>query len=112
MASLHSTCMPVEKDATGEFILSPDSLVKVRSEDRNSASNRRSFDRPDALKEKEIRVPIMEVNYSEVDALAKTLESDDVHTVISTIFTLEGSDPEIALIRSAEQSPATKQYLA
>ncbi|KAM0426277.1 hypothetical protein ACHAPT_008317 [Fusarium lateritium] len=65
----------------------------------------------DSEKAKDIGVPIVAADYGDVDALVSTLESHNVHTIISTILTVEGSDHEITLIRAAEQSSVTKRYV-
>lgn len=57
----------------------------------------------------------MPVDYADVDFVAKTLEKNNVHTVISGIamHSVDGSVPsEIDLIRAAEKSKTTKRMIA
>lgn len=54
---------------------------------------------------------MLAVDYSNVDSIVKTLEDYKVDTVISTLGSLFGADPEMALIQAAERSTATKRYI-
>ncbi|KAH7377611.1 heterokaryon incompatibility protein-domain-containing protein [Pyrenochaeta sp. MPI-SDFR-AT-0127] len=55
-------------------------------------------------KSRELRARLVVVDYSNIDNVASVLESSKVDTVISTLGTLAGSDPEVALIKGADQS--------
>jgi hypothetical protein len=65
--------------------------------------------------EAEIGVPVLAVDYSDVDAVAKMLEDNKIDTVVSGIAM--GSHgptppPEIDLIRAADLSKATKRMIS
>ncbi len=64
--------------------------------------------------ESELGVPVIAVDYSDVEAVTKTLEDNKVHTVISTIGMYPmGSEPkEIELIRAANASKVTKRMIS
>ena len=59
-------------------------------------------------------VPILVVDYEDVKAVTKTLEDNNVHTIVSSIamLTFDNSTPgEFALIEAADASKPTKRYL-
>lgn len=58
--------------------------------------------------------PVTEVDYAEVDAVARLLEANDVHTVISAINlrSAEGGDAEVDLVAAAARSSTTKRFMA
>ncbi|KLU84770.1 hypothetical protein MAPG_03806 [Magnaporthiopsis poae ATCC 64411] len=65
----------------------------------------------------EIGAPIVAVDYTDVDALAKVLEDNKVHTVVSAIAmhseVISGTPPgEINLIHAADQSSTTKRIIS
>ncbi|VUC30091.1 unnamed protein product [Clonostachys rosea] len=66
--------------------------------------------------EKELGVPIIAVDYDNVPALTKTLEDNNVDTVISTIFMMPsftGDLPkEVEIIRAANASKTTKRMIS
>lgn len=60
-------------------------------------------------------MPILAVDYSNVDALVKVLEGNNIHTVISGIamHSPDGTTPhEIELIQAADRSEATKRLIS
>ncbi|KAF4462549.1 NAD(P)-binding, partial [Fusarium albosuccineum] len=61
--------------------------------------------------QKEIGVPLISVDYANVDDLVSTLQSHNVNTVISTITTLGDNEPELNLIKAAEKSQITKRFV-
>jgi hypothetical protein len=62
-------------------------------------------------KEKEIGVPIVAVDYSSVESVINVLESHKIDTLISTVDSNAGPEPELVLIKAAEKSKATKRYI-
>ncbi|KAK3362517.1 hypothetical protein B0T25DRAFT_524497 [Lasiosphaeria hispida] len=65
--------------------------------------------------EAEIGVPIVPVDYSDVGAVAKALDDNKIHTVVSGIamHSADGTAPhEIELIRAADLSNATKRIIS
>jgi hypothetical protein len=64
-----------------------------------------------AEKEKEIGVPIVAVDYSDVDSVVRVLETHHVDTLISTVDSNAGPGPELVLIQAAEKSSVTKRYI-
>ncbi|PVH96182.1 NAD(P)-binding protein, partial [Periconia macrospinosa] len=62
-------------------------------------------------KSKELGARLVAVDYSNIDNVATVLESSKVETVVSTLGTVAGSDPEVALIKGADQSSVTKRYI-
>lgn len=59
-------------------------------------------------------MPIIHVDYSDVESISKLLESNNVHTVISALSVrspIEG-ESEINLARAAEKSGTTKRFIA
>ncbi|KAK4248804.1 isoflavone reductase [Corynascus novoguineensis] len=65
--------------------------------------------------EAEIGAPLVPVDYSDVDALAKVLEDNNVDTVVSGIamHSEDGSKPhEVELIRAADRSRTTKRLIS
>ncbi|KAF2846619.1 NAD(P)-binding protein [Plenodomus tracheiphilus IPT5] len=64
-----------------------------------------------AEKSKEYGAEILAVDYSNADSIAKVLESNNIDTVISTLGSMIGPDPELALIQAANKSNSTKRYI-
>ncbi|KAK0730249.1 hypothetical protein B0H67DRAFT_526937 [Lasiosphaeris hirsuta] len=65
--------------------------------------------------EAEIGVPILAVDYSDVEAVAKVLNDNNIHTVVSGIamHSVDGTEPhEKNLIRAADLSDATKRIIS
>ncbi|KAK0713431.1 hypothetical protein B0T26DRAFT_858083 [Lasiosphaeria miniovina] len=65
--------------------------------------------------EAEIGVPIISVDYSDVDALVKVLEDNNIDTVVSGIamHSADGTRPnEVELIRAADLSKTTKRLVS
>ena len=59
-------------------------------------------------------VPVFAVDYNNVDQLTKTLQSNDVHTVISAISMYEAiaAQSESNLVAAAAKSSSTKRFVA
>ncbi|KAK1726481.1 hypothetical protein CaCOL14_012189 [Colletotrichum acutatum] len=62
-------------------------------------------------REKEIGARILPVDYSSADDIARVLEENNVHTVISTLNNMASVEPELNLIAAADQAAATKRYV-
>ncbi|KAL1792898.1 hypothetical protein ACET3X_009405 [Alternaria dauci] len=62
-------------------------------------------------KAKELGVPVLGLDYSNVEAIRDVLESNDIGTVISTLNTMGDAEPEIALIKAADLSTVTKRFI-
>ncbi|CAH0003544.1 unnamed protein product [Clonostachys byssicola] len=64
----------------------------------------------------ELGVPIIPVDYTDVDALARTLEDRNIHTVVSALVMMpspNGDLPrEVELIQAADKSRATKRFIS
>ncbi|KAF4483508.1 Isoflavone reductase like P3 [Fusarium agapanthi] len=54
---------------------------------------------------------VMAVDYTDVDKLAATLETNSIDTVISTINALGDISAELNLIKGAEKSASTKRFI-
>lgn len=61
-------------------------------------------------------MPIIRVDYTDVDALAKTLEDRSIHTVVSALVMMPSPDGdlprEVELIQAADKSRATKRLIS
>lgn len=51
------------------------------------------------------------VDYTDVDSLVKILQSERVHTVISTINVIGNRSSELNLMAAADRSESTKRYI-
>ncbi|KAL3475970.1 NAD(P)-binding protein [Aspergillus californicus] len=62
---------------------------------------------------KTLNVPIIPVDYSDVESLSKILEEKNIDTVISTapIFDPSGSQSQLNLIEAAIKSPNTRRFI-
>jgi hypothetical protein len=54
---------------------------------------------------------VLAVDYKNADSIASVLEENKVDTLISTLSTGAGPEPEMALINAAEKSKVTKRYI-
>ncbi|KAI7767007.1 hypothetical protein LZL87_013345 [Fusarium oxysporum] len=54
---------------------------------------------------------VIAVDYTDVDKLAATLETNRIETVISTINSMDDVSAELSLIKAAEKSASTKRYI-
>lgn len=61
--------------------------------------------------EKEIGTSILAIDYNDTDAIIATLEEHKIDTVISTLSSMIGTQPEISLITAADRSRTTKRYI-
>ncbi|KAJ4313871.1 hypothetical protein N0V94_006737 [Neodidymelliopsis sp. IMI 364377] len=64
-----------------------------------------------AEKSKEIGAPILAIDYSNHLSLVSVLELNSIDTIVSTLSTAAGADPELALIKAADTSNVTKRYI-
>ncbi|KAH7378891.1 hypothetical protein BKA64DRAFT_765783 [Cadophora sp. MPI-SDFR-AT-0126] len=63
-------------------------------------------------KAKELGVPVLAIDYSDVEATKEVLQSNNITTVVSTLDTAKaGPDSEIALIKAADASTTTERYI-
>jgi hypothetical protein len=60
---------------------------------------------------KGLGVPVLAVDYSNVEAVKSTLESNNIGTVIAALDSAAGAEPELALIKAADASSATKRFI-
>lgn len=58
--------------------------------------------------------PVFPVDYNDVEQLTKTLEENNVHTVISTIVMMDpaAAKAEANLVAAATKSSSTKRFVA
>ncbi|KAF5011260.1 hypothetical protein FDECE_2613 [Fusarium decemcellulare] len=61
--------------------------------------------------QEEIGAPVIPLNYGNVDDITSVLEAYNVHTLISTIVTINGTEPELNLIKAADKSATTKRFV-
>ncbi|OWY48760.1 NAD(P)-binding protein [Alternaria alternata] len=54
---------------------------------------------------------VIAVDYTKPDSIARTLEENRIDTVISTLGSMSGTDPEMALIEAANKSGITQRYI-
>jgi hypothetical protein len=54
---------------------------------------------------------VLAINYDDVDSIVSTLEENKIDTLISTLGSTFGVDPELALIKAADMSAVTKRYI-
>jgi hypothetical protein len=64
-----------------------------------------------AEKSEKIGAQILAIDYSNQSSLVSVLELNSIDTVVSTLSTAAGADPELALIKAAETSSVTKRYI-
>ncbi|KAH7153502.1 hypothetical protein EDB81DRAFT_932079 [Dactylonectria macrodidyma] len=62
---------------------------------------------------KEIGVPVIAVDYSDVEELTRVFEKNNIDTVISALFTMPvaGVAPEVCLIQAAQGSKPTRRFI-
>ncbi|KAF4463330.1 NAD(P)-binding [Fusarium albosuccineum] len=58
-----------------------------------------------------IEAPVIPLNYANVDDITSALEAHNVHTLISTIVTMNDVEPELNLIKAADKSATTKRFV-
>jgi uncharacterized protein YbjT (DUF2867 family) len=59
-------------------------------------------------------VPVVAVDYSDVESVARVLNGNNVHTLIST-FSVRGPQEgasEISLVKAAAKAAATRRFIA
>ncbi|KAF2689455.1 NAD(P)-binding protein [Lentithecium fluviatile CBS 122367] len=62
-------------------------------------------------KSKEFGAKVLAIDYSSVDSIVSVLEQNKIDTLISTLGSTSGVDPEMALIKAADKATATKRYI-
>lgn len=64
--------------------------------------------------EDDAKAPVHVVDYGDIDAVAKLLNENNVHTVISAIQTMlpGAGQAEIHLVKAAAKSAATRRFIA
>ncbi|KAH7120008.1 hypothetical protein B0J11DRAFT_73474 [Dendryphion nanum] len=62
-------------------------------------------------KSAEIGAKILATDYSSVESVTKVLEDNKIDTVISTLGSFAGPDPEHTLIKASDASSVTKRYI-
>ena len=62
----------------------------------------------------ESAAPVFAVDYNDIEQLAKTLDENNVHTVISTIVMMDpaAAKAEVNLVAAAAKSSPTKRFVA
>jgi ribosomal protein L12E/L44/L45/RPP1/RPP2 len=61
--------------------------------------------------EKKLGVRVVPVDYSNIDALVKTFEDNQIDTVINTFGVLRDSTPLFNVLKAADKSKSTKRYI-
>lgn len=57
-------------------------------------------------------VPVVSVDYEDIQCLKKTIEAENVHTLISNVFVSDGiGKAQHNLIRAADASSSTKRFI-
>lgn len=54
---------------------------------------------------------MISINYDDVVSVVSTLEENRIDTLISTLGSTFGVDPELALIQAADMSAVTRRYI-
>ncbi|KAF2821232.1 NAD(P)-binding protein [Ophiobolus disseminans] len=62
-------------------------------------------------KSKELGAQFLAADYSSPASLVSVLEFNNIDTVISTLSSMIGADPELALIKAASASKVTRRYI-
>jgi len=62
-------------------------------------------------KSKELGADVLAIDYTDVNSIVKVLEDHKIDTLISTLGSMFGQDPELALIQAADKSKSTKRYI-
>lgn len=65
----------------------------------------------DEEKQKAIGATFVPVDYASVDSLVKALDQHNVNTVISTMNAIGQVEPELNLIRAADEATSTKRFI-
>ncbi|KAI8670264.1 NmrA domain-containing protein [Fusarium keratoplasticum] len=61
--------------------------------------------------EAENGIPIIAIDYTDVDSMTKVLEDNKIDTVISTLFVTFDGKPQVNLIHAAEASKHTRRFI-
>jgi len=54
---------------------------------------------------------VLAIDYTNVNSIVEVLEDHKIDTLISTLGSMSGQDPELALIEAANKSESTKRYI-
>ncbi|KAJ3464815.1 hypothetical protein MRS44_009601 [Fusarium solani] len=66
---------------------------------------------PNPSLEAENGIPIIAVDYDDVDSITKVLEDNKIDTVISTLFVTFDGKPQVNLVHAAEASKQTRRFI-
>ncbi|KAL6365695.1 hypothetical protein LRP88_01696 [Fusarium phalaenopsidis] len=66
---------------------------------------------PNPTLEAENGIPIIAIDYTDVDSMTKVLEDNKIDTVISTLFVTFDGKPQVNLIHAAEASKHTRHFI-
>ncbi|KAH7232024.1 hypothetical protein B0J15DRAFT_599379 [Fusarium solani] len=66
---------------------------------------------PNPALEAENGIPIIAVDYDDVDSITKVLEDNKIDTVISTLFVTFDGKPQVNLVHAAEASKQTRRFI-
>jgi uncharacterized protein YbjT (DUF2867 family) len=71
-------------------------------------------DNQEQVPEGESAAPVFSIDYNNVEQLVKTLEKNNVHTVISTIIMMDpaATKAEVNVVAAAAKSSPTKRFVA
>jgi hypothetical protein len=65
----------------------------------------------DDAKAKEMGVPIIAIDYNNVEAMKDTLESNNIGTIVASLETTTAPGPELSLVKAADASTVTKRFI-
>ncbi|EEU36823.1 uncharacterized protein NECHADRAFT_42269 [Fusarium vanettenii 77-13-4] len=66
---------------------------------------------PNPALEAENGIPIIAIDYTDIDSMTKVLEDNKIDTVISTLFVTFDGKPQVNLIHAAEASKHTRRFI-
>ncbi|KAM6514468.1 hypothetical protein FSOLCH5_008708 [Fusarium solani] len=66
---------------------------------------------PNPALEAENGIPIIAIDYDDVDSITKVLEDNKIDTVISTLFVTFDGKPQVNLVHAAEASKQTRRFI-
>ncbi|KAM6525801.1 hypothetical protein FALCPG4_011336 [Fusarium falciforme] len=66
---------------------------------------------PNPALEAENGIPVIAIDYTDVDSMTKVLEDNKIDTVISTLFVTLDGKPQVNLVHAAEASKYTRRFI-
>ncbi|KAJ4229751.1 hypothetical protein NW757_014038 [Fusarium falciforme] len=66
---------------------------------------------PNPALEAENGIPVIAIDYTDVDSMTKALEDNKIDTVISTLFVTFDGKPQVNLVHAAEASKYTRRFI-